>query len=102
MTEIMRQPSKAKKKLVRELAEFLDDRIIRYANEFQGKEPPPPCFETAPGWYKKTLLSVAHDVREHERQRVFAIMDSITYDKKQYTVMETTWNLLLERLKKLI
>jgi hypothetical protein len=57
-------PSKSQKKFELELAEFMDDRIIKYANEFQGKEPPPPCFKTAPVWYKKTMLAVAKDVIE--------------------------------------
>jgi len=57
--------SKAQKKLEYDLAEFLDDKIIHYANKFQGKVPPPPQFDTAPDWYQKTMIAVAHDIFEH-------------------------------------
>jgi hypothetical protein len=56
---------KPQKKLERELAEFMDEKLIEYTNKFQferaAKAVP---FKTAPAWYKKTMLAVAKDVIE--------------------------------------
>jgi hypothetical protein len=58
--------SKSQKKFELELAEFMDRKLIEYTNRFQfEREAKAVPFKTAPEWYKRTLLSVAHDICEH-------------------------------------
>jgi hypothetical protein len=60
----------SKNTLNRKLAEFMDERIMHYANKFQGTIPPLIPFEDEPDWYKKTMEALAKEVIKYLKEQV--------------------------------
>ena len=55
---------KPQKKFERELAEFMDEKIVRHYRRLRGQEGPLEPLKDAPLWYQEIMLAVAHDVAE--------------------------------------
>jgi hypothetical protein len=56
---------KPQKKLERELAEFMDDRIITHYRRIRGGVGAPEPLKLAPKWYQEVMCAVAKDVAEN-------------------------------------